>query len=124
MIEVLPIEKEYEIEKFYNSINLNYSSHCGVTVAKEHATILGYCTYSLDAKSITITSIKPTDDLFLADGILRSALHVADFHGITEAFFTDSVDRKLLSMLKFIDDEEKNTLNIQKLHESCCSCGN
>ncbi len=124
MIEVLPIEKNNEIEEFYNSIKLEYSSNSGVTVAKEQGSILGFCTYILDDKSITITRIQPTNDLFLADGILRSALHIADFRGITDAFFTESVDRTLLSTLKFIEDEEKNTLNIQKLHESCCSCGN
>ncbi len=124
MIEVLQIEDKKEIVEFYKSISIEYNANCGVTIAKENEKILGYCTFVLDDKSITITDIRPTNDFFLADGILRSALHIADFRGISSAFYTDSVDKKLLIALKFISDEEKMSLKIEKLHESCCSCSN
>ncbi len=124
MIEVLQINDTVEIKDFYKQNNVEFVSNCGVTVAKNGEEILGFCTFILDDEKITITKLSPTNDVFLADGILRSALHIADFRGISTAFFTDNVDKDLLILLKFIENEEKKTLNIEKLHESCCSCNN
>ena len=71
---------------------------------------------------ITIIFLEPSDDIMLADGILRSALHVADFRAITKAFYSDSVSVDLLKTLGFIKNSTEKTLDIEKLHESCCKC--
>ena len=124
MIEILQIENNQEIFEFYKNIHIDFASDCGVMIAKERGEIIGYCTFILTDKNITITHIHPSDDVYLADGILRSALHIADFRGITSAFYSNTVDFNLLKMLNFIKDEENQTIKIEKLHESCSSCSN
>ncbi len=122
MIEVVQIGETDKIKDFYKDNNIEFLSGSGVTVAKDGDEVLGYCSFSLDNNSITITKLYPINDVFLADGILRSALHIADFRGISAAFYTESVDKGLLKLLNFIKNEENMSLDIQKLHKSCCSC--
>ena len=123
MINVLPIKEQTEIISFCEKFDIPNKENRGVTVASDGNEILGYCAYFLNSESITITHLFPENDIMLADGILRSALHIADFKGIKNAFYSDTVSFDLLKRLDFINDETDMTLKIDKLHESCCSCG-
>ena len=121
MIKISPLESEEQIKSFYLSKNIKYESNCGCVIAQSGEEILGYCAYLLK-DSITLNKIEPCDDIMLADGILRSALHVAEFNGITQAYYGDDAPADLFKKLDFISDYEKRMLNIEKLHESCCNC--
>ncbi len=122
MISVLPINDINELSVFCKQNSIELLENRGVTIARDGDTVLGYCAYILKNDSITITNLSPEDDIMLADGVLRSALHIADFRNINDAFYQDSVPFNLLLKLGFIEDEHKKTLKIEKLHESCCSC--
>ena len=123
MINVTPINDNESLSDFCAKNGIEFLENRGVTVAKDGEAILGFCAYILNNNCITITHLSPEDDVMLADGILRSALHIADFRGITNAFYTDTAPVKLFSLLGFIKSDEEKALKIEKLHESCCSCG-
>ena len=120
-IEIKPLYDESLID-FYFQKQLNITENCGCVVAKNGDEFLGYCAYVLDKQSITITALAEFSDLFMADGILRSALHVADYRGITKAFYTKDAPGELFKKLDFIKNEQENTLKIEKLHQKCCGC--
>ncbi len=123
MINVTPINDSAALSYFCAENGIEVMKNRGVTVAKDGEEILGFCAYILTDDSITVTHLSTEEDIMLADGILRSALHIADFRGITNAFYTDSAPVKLFSLLGFIKSDEEKALKIEKLHESCCSCG-
>ena len=122
MINVLAIKEQTDIADFCSNYSIQFVENRGVTVARDGETILGYCAYILNSDNITITHLSPENDVMLADGILRSALHMADFRGIKNAFYEDTAPVQLFGKLQFITDSDKKSLNIEKLHESCCTC--
>ncbi len=122
MITVLPVKSEADIKEFYTRFNQNFTENSGVTVARSGDDFLGCCLYEIDNEKIVINFITPEDDIMLADGILRSALHIADFRGIIDAFYTDNAPVALFKTLDFIKNEQEKSLKIQKLHESACCC--
>ena len=122
MINVLPVNNNEKLEILFKETGFDYNENSGCVIADEKGEILGMCLYYIDNSSITIIHIEPQSDVFLADCILRSALHVADFRGITDAFYGDNVSIELLKRLDFIKSEVDKTLKIEKLHQSSCNC--
>lgn len=122
MIEVLPIRDETKVKDFFESRNYEYKEGCGCVVARCGNDFLGYCTYILDKDKITVLNLEPTDDLMMADGILRSALHVADSRMIDKAFYSADSPEDIFKKLGFIKNQSERTLAIEKLKESCCGC--
>ena len=91
-------------------------------MARNGDDFLGCCLYEIDNQKIVINFLTPEDDIMLADGILRSALHIADFRGITDAFYSQPALEVILKRLDFIKNEQEKSLKIEKLHESSCCC--
>lgn len=122
MITVLPVKEKEIVKQLFLENGLLFDEKSGVVEAKEKGSTCGYCFYYMGEKSITVEKIIPTDDIFLADGILRSALHVAVCNNINDAFYSDNAPYDLLCKLKFVSDKIEKRLNVNKLFESCCSC--
>ena len=122
MITVLPVKTEIELKELYNSLNFSVNKNSGAVVAKEKEEFLGCCLFEIDNEKIVINHIIPVNDIMLADGILRSALHIADYRGIETAFYSETAPENLFKTLDFIKDENEKSLKIEKLHESSCSC--
>jgi hypothetical protein len=55
----------------------------------------------------------------LADGVLRSALHVAAERSAMDARYVDTAPVELFKKLGFIKDADEHTLNIDKLFGGC-----
>ncbi len=117
MITVLPSKNEDEIKALFESEAVLYNEKSGCVIARLDDEMLGYCLYYLDDKSITVLALSPSDDLFLADGILRSALHVASERFITDARYEG--DGEVYKKLGFIKNTQKKTLDIDKLFKGC-----
>ncbi len=122
MITVLPLKNPTEISSFCEKYSLPFSENCGVTVARENDNFLGYCIFDIDSEKIVINGLFPLDDTMLADGILRSALHIADFRGINNAYYSNLLPDAIFERLDFIKNKEEKSLKIEKLHESSCVC--
>ena len=122
MITVLPVKDINEIKFYFEKYNIEFTENAGVSVAAANDEVLGCCLYDIDNEKIIIRFITPENDIMLADGILRSALHIADFRGIENAFYSNSSQISIYKMLDFIKNEQEMSLKIEKLHESSCSC--
>lgn len=122
MIALAPISDKNEINRLFSENGLVYSEFSGCVKAKCGKELLGFCLYGLDENKIVIYKIVPEDDLGLADGILRSTLHVAAERSIMNAFYSGEDTEKLCCRLEFIKNREEKRLDIDKLFESCCSC--
>lgn len=123
MISVLPSKDKKEIITLFNKHNLETDDSSGCVIARTGDEILGYCLYRLDSKTITIFAVEPQSDIMLADGILRSALHVAAENFVLEAFYDDRAPIDLFSKLEFIKNVDEKRLNIDKLFGGC-NCHN
>ena len=119
MITVAPVNNSEEIKKYYDNVNISVSENSGCVLAKTGEQVLGFCLYKFTEKNITILYIEPQNDLALADGILRSTLHIAASRSIMDARYSGC--EELLKKLGFILDENKRRLDIDKLFGGC-SC--
>ena len=122
MIALAPISDKSEINRLFLENGLEFTEFSGCVKAKCGEEVLGFCLYDLDKNGIVIYKIIPENDLMLADGILRSTLHVAAERSIMNAFYSGEDTESLCDKLGFIVDSEEKRLNINKLFESCCSC--
>lgn len=122
MIALSPISDKSEINRMFLENGLEFTEFSGCVKAKCGEEVLGFCLYDLDKNGIVIYKIIPENDLMLADGILRSTLHVAAERSIMNAFYSGEDTESLCDKLGFIVDRVEKRLNINKLFESCCSC--
>ena len=123
MITVSPLLEKAEIKEFFKKANLNTDENSGCVVAKSNGDVLGFCLYKLTNEGITVIYIEPKDDLPLADGILRSALHIAASRNAMDARYEGVENENLFSKLGFILDKNEKRLDIEKLFRGCgCNC--
>lgn len=123
MVTLAPLNDNREIQKMFKKSEIDYNENSGCVTALCGEERLGYCLYDMNERSVTVRFIKPSDDIMLADGILRSTLHVAAERGITNAFYADTAPEILFEKLDFIENRKEKTLKIEKLFESCCCKG-
>ena len=83
-------------------------------IYKDHS-----CLYSLTKDKMTVFTVEPQNDILLADGILRSALHVAAENFVLDAFYAKSAPIELFNTLGFIKNKDENRLDIDKLFGGC-----
>ena len=122
MLTLAPMAEKKKIAELFNEKGISLSEFSGCVTAKNGDEVLGLCLYELTDKKITVQYIEPLNDIPLADGILRSTLHVAAERSVMNAFYADTVPEQFFEKLNFIKEREEKSLNIDKLFESCCSC--
>ncbi len=123
MISVLPCRDKAEISDLFNKHNIETDDYSGCVIARTGEEVLGYSLYRLDTKTMTVYAVEPQSDIMLADGILRSALHVAAENFVFDVYYADCSPIDLFCKLDFIKNEEEKRLNIDKLFGGC-NCGN
>ncbi len=124
MISISPVTDKELLSDLYNKNNIEPNINSSAVAAMFSNECLGYCLFDLDEKSIIIRFLFPQDDLMLADGILRSALHVAAERSAMNAFYSDTVSEETLEKLQFISDKDNKKLDIDKLFGGCCCSQN
>ena len=124
MIEIHPLRDTDKLCALYKKQNITMNEHSMAVVASDREDILGFCLFELKNDGLLVHSLEPKEDVFFADGILRSALHVGVENGVNEAFYSENAPEKLFETLKFIKNAEKKELNVGKLFSSCQSCAN
>ncbi len=120
----LSVEKDKKITaEFFANANILYNENSNCVLAKSGEEILGYSLFDIDQEKILIRYIEPLNNLGLADGILRSTLHVAAERFIFNAFYDDTVPEEFFKKLDFIKNQSEKRLDIDKLFKSCSNCG-
>jgi len=122
MLEIKVLTDENKIGELLDRVGTEPSFDRGVMAAVDRDEVLAFSVFSLSADSMTIEYIEPSTDIPLADGMLRSTIHVALTRGKSEVFYAETVSKSLLETLKFIKDPEKRLLDSDKLFQSCCGC--
>ena len=123
MLTLAPMADKAEIENIFREKRIASSEFSGCVTVKNGDEVLGLCLYELTDKKITVQYIEPLNDIPLADGILRSTLHVAAERSVMNAFYADTVPEDFLKKIGFIKDAEQKSLDIDKLFKSCSGCG-
>lgn len=122
MIYLSPLEDEAKIKQTFEEKNILFKGKPGCVTAVCGDKTLGFSLYEIENGKMTVHYIEPSEDIPLADGILRSTLHIAAERGIMQAFYGPSLSKELLKKTGFIKNEEQKLLNIDKLFMSCCDC--
>lgn len=123
MISVLPCRDKEIIKSLFEKHNVSYGEFSGAVIATQRDERLGYCLYNLTSSSMMVFTVEPQSDIPLADGILRSALHVAAENFVFDAFYSDSAPIELFKTLNFIKNSDEKRLDIDKLFGGC-NCHN
>ncbi len=119
----LGVEKEKnKVEALFLKNDIIYNENSSCVLARDGEEILGFCLFDIDSERMLIKYIEPLNDIFLADGILRSTLHVAAERGIMNAFYDETLSEDFLNKIGFIKEREEKSLDIDKLFKSCCDC--
>ncbi len=123
MISVLPCRDKTKIEQLFKKHNLVTDEFSSCVIASSNNEVLGYCLFSLSKEKMTVFAVEPQNDIPLADGILRSALHVSAENFVLDAFYADCAPVELFYKLDFVKNTEEKRLNIDKLFGGC-NCHN
>lgn len=118
MITVLPEKDEKTVNELFLKSNIeNKSGEC--VTARYGEEVLGYCLFTIRNGVIFIHDIVPHDDIMLADGVLRSALHVASERFVFKAKYDNRNLEEILTKLKFIKEAGTDEIDIDKLFRGC-----
>lgn len=123
MISVLPVKDADRLSELYLISGEELYETSEAVAAEDGGELLGYCLFDINDERIAVGTISPESDVMLADGLLRSALHVALTRQIIVAEYTDKAPEKLLRRLDFIKNDGNRSLRIEKLFLSCKNCG-
>lgn len=107
-----------ELALLYNTAKKEINEYSGAVLANDGEKNCGYCLFEIKDGKITVTEIDPSLNLSMADGVLRSALHIAVCRNIADAFYVG--DEELFEKLCFIENRQEKRLKLSKLFESCC----
>lgn len=122
MLEILVCEDKLAVAELYRKSGLQFDDDKLAIRAMFDDEVLGYCLFDINADTATVFAVEPTDDIMLADGLLRSALHVGNERGITEAFYSNIEYEALFEKINFLEDKEQKKLKLQNLFSDCCHC--
>lgn len=122
MLTLAPLKEKSEIEAIFKEYNFEFNQFSGVLTAFDGSKVIGKSLYYLDDEKMTVLFIEPLEDIPLADGILRSTLHIAAERSIMNAFYAETLPESFLKRIDFIKSESEKSLQIDKLFKSCCSC--
>lgn len=122
MLTLSVLKNEEKIAQLFSQSGLerNESSLC--LLATDGKQDFGFSIFDITKEKMTVRFISPLNDLGLADGILRSTLHVAAERFVMDTFYADTVPEEFFEKLGFIKDRKEKRLNIDKLFMSCQSC--
>lgn len=117
----IPDEKE-KIARLFKDNNIEQNENSLCLIANDGEKDLGFSLFDITKEKMLIKYIEPLNDLSLADGILRSTLHIAAQRFVTDVYYDTTTDKDVFEKLGFIKDKSKKTLNVDKLFMSCQSC--
>ena len=123
MLTLALTEDLEKIKNLYSQNNIEFNENSLCLLCQNGDEILGYCLFSLSNNRGEVYVISPLDDISLADGILRSSLHVCAERNIMDVFYSNTLPEEFLQKIGFIKNKKEKRLDIDKLFKSCCNCG-
>lgn len=124
MLEVLVCNEPQTVAAFYDKHGLTVTKNSKLVRAMLGEQCLGYCLFELTGEAATVHWVAPAGDAMLADGLLRSALHVACQNGAVAAYYDNSALEPLFEQIHFLADKAEKRLKLNNLYNGCCHCEN
>lgn len=122
MLEILVCEDKTVTKELYKSLKIDFKEDFLAIRAMNREECLGFALFQVEGKKETVFAVEPKTDRMLADGLLRSALHVGCERGIEEAYYSGEDYLELYEKINFVEDKETKKLKLQNLFTDCCSC--
>ena len=122
MITLGPVEDRKTVQKLFFENGLKFGDHSQCVAAKCGENTEGYCLFEMFPDKIVIKLINPDTDIMLADGILRSTLHVGTERSIMNAFYESTVSEEMLNKLGFVKEAKEKTIDTDRLFQGCQCC--
>ena len=122
MIEIKKITDANEVQALCKSVGLNCSDSTLAAAMVDREERLGFSVFDLFNGYAVLRWLEPTDNIALADGMLRSSIHIALQNQCASVYYEDTVSESLLEQLGFIMNREQKQLNTHKLFETCGNC--
>ena len=122
MIEIKKITDLNEVQALCDSVGLKCSESTLAASMVDGEERLGFSVFDLLDGYAVLRWLAPNDNISLADGMLRSSIHIALQNQCASVYFEDTVSETLLEQLGFVMNREEKRLNTHKLFESCCDC--
>ncbi len=121
MIKVQIVEDNKLAEELCQRAELSLTDTRFVMAAEDRGEILAFSVFSVENNEMMLEYLFPKEDALMADAIIRSTLHIAATRNLREVYYGEKCSEKLLSVLRFIKDKDKKTLDLSKLFEDSCS---
>ena len=121
MLEIKVLTDRETVEKLCRDCGILDAARQNVLAATDKGEIIAYTVFSMDEENLWLSHIVPPDDIMMADGMVRSTMHVAVTRGIDKIFYKETVNEEMLSKLGLIKSKEEKTLDSEALfRDKCC----
>lgn len=122
MIQIKPVEDKATLQALCQESKITYSDSIRCAVMQDGDARLGYALFTcLDGYAI-IHALEPINDLSLADGMLRSVIHIALRSDCLSVYYDDTAPEAVFKKLGFVMNSQNKQLNTYKLFETCEGC--
>ncbi|MBQ7288373.1 MAG: hypothetical protein IJW78_01475 [Clostridia bacterium] len=122
MIQIQPENNALTIQALCRTANIPYRDTMTGAIMHDGDVRLGYSLFEMQDGYAVIHAMEPVDDVSLADGMLRSTIHMALQGNCFAVYYTDSAPEAIFIKLGFVMNCEKKQLNTHKLFEGCSGC--
>lgn len=121
MLEIKVCDNAFITEELFKKENIKFGINCFAVRAMQGENCLGYVIFNIEDEKETVFAVFPENDILLADGLIRSALHIGCERGIKEGYYNKKLYH-LLKKIDFVENKEENKLKFQNLFTNCCCC--
>ncbi len=119
MIEIREETDRLKIKEICEKAGVVFSGDVYMRAMFDGGEQIGCCLVGIDGDRAEVLYFEPTDDIPLADGILRASYRFALDHGCAEVCCGDRADGRLIERLGFIADKRTGRLSIDFNSREC-----
>lgn len=122
MIQIQPLNDQAALKALCREAGLTYDEVMRGAEMCDGDMRLGYAIFSCCEAYAVIHALQPENDLALADGMLRSTIHMALRSNCLSVYYTDTAPEALFEKLGFVMHKQQKQLNTHKLFSACGEC--
>lgn len=122
MLKLSVVNDKEKVAKLFKKSGILQNENSFCLLATDGKSDFGFSIFDITKDRMIVRYIEPLNDLSLADGILRSTLHIAAERFVMNVYYDETVPESFFEKLGFIKEKQNKTLNIDKLFMSCGSC--
>lgn len=122
MIQIQPETDKTALQALCETAKITYAPSVHGAVMYDGKDKLGYSLFDLYEGYAVILCLEPAEDLALADGMLRSTIHMALNHRCLSVYYADTAPEETFAQLGFIMNRAEKRLNTYKLFGTCKDC--